>query len=85
MRYKRKVVATLVDGYANDTAVFLGSGVPVEIMPSKNAVGVFILGYNNTGISSIDEIKKLQFKIQLYDENFSESLLKTSDITLNLK
>ncbi len=54
-------------------------------MPGKNAVGVFILGYNNTGISSIDEIEKLQFKIQLYDENFSESLLKTSDITLNLK
>lgn len=85
MRYKRKVVATLVDGYANDTAVFFGSGVLVEIMPGKNAVGVFILGYNNTGISSIDEIEKLQFKIQLYDENFSESLLKTSDITLNLK
>lgn len=81
----KKVVATLVDGYANDTAVFFGSGVPVEIMPGKNAVGVFILGYNNTGISSIDEIEKLQFKIQLYDENFSESLLKTSDITLNLK
>lgn len=81
----KKVVATLVDGYANDTAVFFGSAVPVEIMPGKNAVGVFILGYNNTGISSIDEIEKLQFKIQLYDENFSESLLKTSDITLNLK
>lgn len=41
----KKVVATLVDGYANDTAVFFGSGVPVEIMPGKNAVGVFILGY----------------------------------------
>lgn len=81
----KKVVATLVDGYANDTAVFFGSAVPVEIMPGKNAFGVFILGYNNTGISSIDEIEKLQFKIQLYDENFSESLLKTSDITLNLK
>lgn len=81
----KKVVATLVDGYANDTAVFFGSAVPVEIMPGKNAVGVFILGYNNTGISSIDEIEKLQFKIQLYDENFSESLLKTSDITIDLK
>jgi hypothetical protein len=81
----KKVVATLVDGYANDTAVFFGSAVPVEIMPGKNAFGVFILGYNNTGISSIDEIEKLQFKIQLYDENFSESLLKTSDIMLNLK
>lgn len=31
----KKVVATLVDGYANDTAVFFGSGVPVEIMPGK--------------------------------------------------
>lgn len=81
----KKVVATLVDGYANDTAVFFGSAVPVEIMPGKNAFGVFILGYNNTGISSIDEIEKLQFKIQLYDENFSESLLKTSDITIDLK
>lgn len=60
-------------------------GSLLKLCPAKMRSELFILGYNNTGISSIDEIEKLQFKIQLYDENFSESLLKTSDITLNLK
>ena len=80
-----EVVASLTDGYANDTAVFFGSGMPVKIKPGKNAVGAFVLGYANTGITSIDEINTLEFKIVLYTENYSEKILETEDIVLNLK
>lgn len=81
----KEVIASLTDGYANDTAVFFGSGMPIKIKPNKNAVGTFVLGYANTGITSIDEINTLEFKITLYDENFSEKVLETENIVLNLK
>lgn len=81
----KEVIASLSDGYANDTAVFFGSGMPIKIKPDKNAVGVFILGYANTDITNIDEINTLEFKITLYDENYSEKVLETENIILNLK
>lgn len=80
-----KVIASLTEGYANDTAVFFGSGMPVEIKQGKNAVGAFVLGHANTGITSIDEINTLEFKIVLYNENYSEKILETEDIVLNIK
>lgn len=81
----KQVVATLGDGYANDTAVFFGSGIPIKIAPGKNAVGTFILTYGNTDIKNIDEIKTLEFKIQLFDENFSKKILETENIVINLE
>ena len=76
---------SLIDGYANNTAVFFGAEMPTKIQPGKNAIGAFALGYANTGIKSIDEIKTLEFKIQLYNANFLEIVLETENIVINLE
>ena len=82
----KKVTVSLTDGYANDTSVWFFTGMPVEILPSKNAVGGFGFGYANLGIDSIDDIKKLEFKITLRDsENFSDVLLETDSITVSFE
>ncbi len=73
------------DGYANNEAVFLGSGMPVKVKPGKISTGAFIVGYGNTSIKSIDEIKTLELRITLYDENFSETILTTDDILIDLE
>ena len=78
----KAVVVSPSDGYANDEAVFLGSGMPVKIAPSKKATGVFVVGYGNTSIKNIDDIKTLEFKITLYDESWSHKLLETKTLTI---
>ncbi len=80
----KTVIVAPSDGYANDEAVFLGSGLPVKIKPNKKATGAFVVGYGNTSIKNIDEIKTLELKITLYDENFSEKILTTGNLLINL-
>ena len=58
------------DAYVNDTATLLGSGVHMELAPGKNSQTPFIIFYKNIGVTSIDEIEKVEFKLTFYDENF---------------
>jgi hypothetical protein len=81
----KTVIVAPSDGYANNEAVFLGSGMPVKIAPNKMATGAFVVGYGNTSIQSIDEIKTLELKIKLYDENWSEKVLETENLTITLE
>ncbi len=82
----KEVMVSLTDGYANDTAVTFMTGLPVEILPGKNAVGAFSFGYANLGIESIDDIKKLEFKINLRDsESILDVLLETENITISFE
>ena len=81
----KTIIVVLSDGYANDEAVFLGSGMPVKVKPSKKATGVFVVGYGNTSITNIDEIETLELKMTLYDENFSKAILTTDNILINVK
>ena len=80
----KKVMVTLDDGYLNDEGVFTGSGTPVEIAPGKKKTGGFVIGYGDTSIESIDEVKKLEFTVVLYDDDMNE-VLNTGNITVNMK
>lgn len=80
----KKVMVTLDDGYLNDEGVFTGSGTPVEIAPGKKKTGGFVIGYGDTSIESIDEVKKLEFTVILYDDDMNE-VLNTGNITVNMK
>lgn len=81
---KKEVTVTLSDGYVNDTSVQFMTGLPVTIASGKKAVGVYMFGYNNLGFSKIEEIEKMEFKISLLSEDWSD--LKTSKkVTLNFK
>lgn len=81
----KTVIVSPSDGYANNEAVFLGSGMPVKIAPNKMATGAFVVGYGNTSIQSIDEIKTLEFKLTLYDENWSEKISETEGLTITFE
>lgn len=81
----KTVIVSPSDGYANNEAVFLGSGMPVKIAPNKMATGAFVVEYGNTSIQSIDEIKTLELNITLYDENWSEKVLETENLTITFE
>lgn len=57
------------DVYVNDTSVVLGSGVPMTLAPGKNSQAPFIIFYSNLGITSKDEIQKIEFRLTFDDEN----------------
>ena len=73
----------LEDGYANDTSVLFMTGMPMNIAPGKNAVGGFLFGYANLGFESIEDIKKLEFKISFRDKETYDELFKTNTIQLD--
>lgn len=74
---------SLTDAYANDSAVTVMSGLPMTLEPGKNSKQPFMFGYNEI-LSSADAVEKLEFKINLLDENWQ--MIKTSEkITVNVK
>ena len=82
----KKVLITLDDAYMNDSKItFLGGNADFDgTAPGKKSVCAFTFGYANTGISSIEDIKKMEFKITLRNsDNFSDVLLSTDRVTLN--
>ncbi len=74
---------SLSEAYANDSAVTIMSGIPMKLAPGKNSKQPFMFGYNNI-LSSAEEVEKLEFKITLFDENYS-IIETTESITVNVK
>lgn len=57
------------DTYVNDTSILFRSGMFMQLLPDKQSQTPFYFSYNNLGITSKDEIKKIEFKIWIKDEN----------------
>ena len=73
----------LTDAYANNSAVAILSGLPMTLEPGKNSKQPFMFGYNEI-LKSADEVEKLEFKINLLDENLRT--FKTSEkVTVKVK
>ena len=81
---KTNTIVALTNGYADDSGVFLGSGMPIKVNAGKNLTGVFTVGYGNSGITDIDSINKLSFNINFFDENMKE-LYTTKTVEFNVK
>ncbi len=79
----QKYTVMLQDAYANDSAVTVMSGLPMTLEPGKNSKQPFAFGYNEI-LNSADEVEKLDFKIILYDDNFS-TIKTTQNITVDVK
>lgn len=75
----KTVTVYLKDAYVNDTAVLMGSGVPMTLAPGKNSQAPFFFSYTNLDIDSKDEVKKIEFKMFLTGEN-SETVLETESL-----
>lgn len=71
------------DAYVNDTSTTLGSGVPMTLAPGKNSQAPFIIFYTNLGITSKDEIQKIEFKLSLEDESY-DTIEETEVLVINL-
>lgn len=78
----KTVTVSLKDSYVNDTAQMIGSGVPMTLAPGKNSQTPFFFGYGNLGISSKDEIEKIEFKVWLWDENF-DTVVETEPLVID--
>lgn len=74
---------SLSEAYANDSAVTVMSAVPMTLAPGKNSKQPFMFGYNNI-LTSADEVEKLEFKITLFDKDYS-IIETTKTITVNVK
>ena len=77
----KTVTVSLKDSYVNDTAQMIGSGVPMTLAPGKNSQTPFFFGYTNLGISSKDEIEKIEFKVWLFDDNF-DTVIETESLVV---
>ena len=69
------------DAYVNDTSVILGSGVPMKLAPGKNSQASFIIFYTNLGITSKDEIQKIELKLTFEDENY-DTIAETDTLVI---
>jgi hypothetical protein len=87
-KYDKNVFVISNEEYVNDTAVsFIGGNVSFEgIKPGKKAVCNFGFGYDGMGITNVDEIYKVEFKLKLVNpDDFSEVYLETDTITINVE
>mgnify|MGYP006357719789 CR=1 FL=1 len=71
------------DAYVNDTAITLGSGVHMKLAPGKNSQAPFIIFYGNLGITSKDEIKKIELRLTFDDENY-DMIAETETLVIDL-
>ena len=71
------------DAYVNDTSTILGSGVPMTLLPNKKSQTPFIIFYTNLGITSKDEIEKIEFKLEFEDENY-DTVVETDNLVITL-
>lgn len=71
------------DAYVNDTSIILGSGVPMKIVSGKKSQAPFIISYTNLGITSKDEIQKIEFKLSFEDESY-DTIVETEILVINL-
>lgn len=79
----KTVRVSLKDSYVNDTAQMMGTGVPVILAPGKNSQQPFFFGYSNLGISSKDEIEKIEFKVWLMDDETYDTVVETDSLVVD--
>ncbi|CAB1254633.1 protein of unknown function [Ruminococcaceae bacterium BL-6] len=72
----------LKDAYMNDTMFTACSGVPLDLLPEKNATHSFFGKYEGSGIKSANKIKKIEFKILIMDSS-SKTLGTTKPVIIN--
>jgi hypothetical protein len=79
----KTVMVSLKDSYVNDTAQMMGTGVPIVLAPGKNSQQAFFFGYGNLGITSKDEIEKIEFKVWLIDDDTNDTVVETESLVVD--
>ena len=72
------------DGYVNDMAVTIGSGIPMDIVSGKSSQAPFFFNYSNIDIADIKDIETIELKVWVVNESF-ETLVETDSLTINIK
>lgn len=71
------------DAYVNDAAITLASGVAMKLAPGKNSQAPFIIFYGNLGITSKDEIERIELRLTFDDENY-DMIAETETLVIDL-
>jgi hypothetical protein len=79
----KTVMVSLKDSYVNDTVQMMGTGVPIVLAPGKNSQQPFFFGYGNLGITSKDEIEKIEFKVWLIDDDTNDTVVETESLVVD--
>lgn len=77
----KTVTVYLKETYVNDMAQMMGTGVPITLAPGKSSQQPFFFGYGNLGITSKDEIQKIELKVWLMDDN-SDTVVETESLVV---
>lgn len=78
----KTVLVLPMDTYVNDTSILLGSAVNMTLAPGKNSQTPFIIFYKNIGITSKDEIQKIEFRITFH-ETGNGVIAETETLTID--
>ena len=71
----------VTESYLNDTSVISSSGQLEDIKPGKNAYITFTMLGSQNFISSINDIKNIEFKITIYSDGmFGSNIILETDI-----
>lgn len=81
---KQKIILSLSDVSINGVTTQSGTAVPTELEPGKTTKTPFIIFTQNTDISSVKDIERLDFKIRVSDSKYNE-IETTKTLTVNLK
>ena len=79
----KTVMVSLKESYVNDTAQMMGTGVPIVLAPGKSSQQPFFFGYGNLGITSKDEIAKIEFKVWLMDNDNFDTVVETDSLVVD--
>lgn len=60
------------------------SGVPTIITAGKKSANPFIISFSNLSISELSEVKEISFKIVVEDNETSETIAESEEITISL-
>ncbi len=80
----KTVMVSIQNSYVNDMTQMMGTGVPIILEPDKNSQQPFFFAYTNLGISTKDEIKKIEFKVWLMDNDTYDTVVETEALTIDL-
>lgn len=79
----QEIMVALTDAAVNDVSIFVITGLPVTAQSGEKAIGSYIFTYKQLDIASLDEIKTIEFKVCVFNNETMETLEETDRISLN--
>lgn len=80
----KNIMVTLSEAALNNMSTTIGSGVPMVITPGNSSQQPFIIFTGNTNVTKAEDIKNLEFKFLVFDNDSMETLIESAAIEISL-